>query len=243
MLSGKTHDRDDFIGRSWSKDGRCCAVDASAPVRKPGFDFGHILDHGFRTELLFDRRDQLLLRAHRARALGMCGVARQSGAMAQPLITIIVARAQNGVIGREGKLPWHLPADLKRFKALTMGTVMVMGRKTFESLPGLLPGRRHIVLTRDRGWHAEGADVAYDSAEALRLASDERISVIGGAGVFELFLPLADRIELTEVLEDVEGDVVMPDPRDEGAWHEISREEHAAEDGRPPFRFVTLERA
>ena len=78
---------------------------------------------------------------------------------------LVVARAQNGVIGRDGKLPWHIPADLKRFKALTMGSVMVMGRKTFESLPGLLPGRRHIVLTRDRDWQAPGAEVeGYDGA-------------------------------------------------------------------------------
>ena len=74
--------------------------------------------------------------------------------MQKPSITLVVARAQNGVIGRDGKLPWHLPADLKRFKALTMGSAMVMGRKTFDSLPGLLPGRRHIVLTRDRNWFA-----------------------------------------------------------------------------------------
>ena len=88
--------------------------------------------------------------------------------MDKPPITIVVARAQNGVIGRDGKLPWHIPADLKRFKALTMGSAMVMGRKTFESLPGLLPGRRHIVLTRDPHWQAEGAEVAHDADEALR---------------------------------------------------------------------------
>jgi dihydrofolate reductase len=91
-------------------------------------------------------------------ALGTSAHSRQSGAMDTPRITLIVARAQNGVIGRGGKLPWHIPADLKRFKALTMGSAMVMGRKTFESLPGLLPGRRHIVLTRERNWRAEGAE-------------------------------------------------------------------------------------
>src|SRR3954449_10664878 len=101
--------------------------------------------------------------------------------MDKPRITLVVARARNGVIGRDGKLPWHLPADLKRFKALTMGSVMVMGRRTFESLPGLLPGRRHIVLTRDRAWRAEGAEVAHDVDEALRLAGGEAVSVIGGA--------------------------------------------------------------
>ena len=91
--------------------------------------------------------------------------------MDAPHITLIVARAQNGVIGRDGKLPWHLPADLRRFKALTMGSSMVMGRKTFESLPGLLPGRRHVVLTRDSRWHAQGAQVAHEIEEGLLLAA------------------------------------------------------------------------
>jgi dihydrofolate reductase len=163
--------------------------------------------------------------------------------MDRPRITLVVARAQNGVIGREGKLPWHVPADLKRFKALTMGSVMVMGRKTFESLPGLLPGRRHIILTRDTSWQAEGAELARDLEEAIALAGAEPISVIGGAEIFRLFLPLADRIELTEVLEDVPGDTLIADPRDSGAWRESFSEEHPAENGRPPFRFVTLERA
>jgi dihydrofolate reductase len=163
--------------------------------------------------------------------------------MDRPPITLVVARARNGVIGRDGKLPWHLPADLRRFKALTMGSVMVMGRKTFDSLPGLLPGRRHIVLTRDPSWQAEGAEVALELEEALRLANGEPISVIGGADIFRLFLPLAGRIELTEVLDDVPGDTFIDDPREAGAWREIFREEHPAVDSRPPFRFVTLEKA
>ena len=90
-------------------------------------------------------------------------------------VTLVVARARNGVIGRNGTLPWHLPADLKRFKALTMGSAMVMGRKTFESLPGLLPGRRHIVLTRDREWRAEGAEVVHRGEHALAAAGDQPI--------------------------------------------------------------------
>ena len=162
--------------------------------------------------------------------------------MERPPISLIVARAQNGVIGRDGGLPWHLPADLKRFKALTMGSVMVMGRKTFESLPGVLPGRRHVVITRDRSWQAEGAEVAHDVEEALRVAAAEPVSVIGGAEIFRLFVPIADRIELTEVLADIDGDTLLPDPRESGSWRETFREEHEAEDGRPPFRFVTLER-
>jgi dihydrofolate reductase len=163
--------------------------------------------------------------------------------MDKPPITLVVARAQNGVIGREGKLPWHLPADLKRFKALTMGSAMVMGRKTFDSLPGKLPGRRHIVLTRDRGWQSQGAEVAHDVEEALRIAGSEPVSVIGGAEIFARMLPLADRIELTEVLSDVAGDTLLDDPRGSGEWRETFSEAHPAEDGRPGFRFVTLERA
>lgn len=163
--------------------------------------------------------------------------------MERPRITLIVARAQNGVIGRDGKLPWHLPADLKRFKALTMGSAMVMGRKTFDSLPGLLPGRRHIVLTRDHDWQAPGAEVAHDIEEALLLAKSGPVSVIGGADIFALMLPLAHRIELTEVIEDVPGDTFIADPREGRAWREIFSEEHPALEGRPAFRFVTLERA
>jgi dihydrofolate reductase len=167
--------------------------------------------------------------------------ARQSALMDWPRITLVVARARNGVIGRDGSLPWHLPADLKRFKALTMGSVMVMGRKTFESLPGLLPGRRHIVLTRDASWRAEGAEVAHDVDGAIRLARGEPISVIGGADIFAMFMPLADRVELTEVLEDIAGDTHLGDPRDHGAWRETFSEDHEAADDRPPFRFVTLD--
>jgi len=157
-------------------------------------------------------------------------------------MTLVVARAVNGVIGRDGTLPWRISADLKRFKRLTMGSAMVMGRKTFDSLPGLLPGRRHIVLTRDRNWSAAGADVAHSVDEALTMAGSEPISIIGGAEIFELFLPLADRLELTEILQDVPGDTFMPDPRSTGPWHEITREEHAAEGEAPAFRFVTLDR-
>jgi dihydrofolate reductase len=163
--------------------------------------------------------------------------------MDRPRITLIVARAANGVIGRDGTLPWHIPADLKHFKALTMGSAMIMGRTTFDSLPGLLPGRRHIVLTRDPTWQADGAETAHSADEALALAGGEPISIIGGAHVFAQFLPIADRIELTDVLEDVPGDTLLPDPRSSGEWREVAREDHPAEDGRPAFRFVTLDRA
>ncbi len=150
-------------------------------------------------------------------------------------IVFYLARADNGVIGRDGELPWRIPADLKRFKAMTLGKPMVMGRKTFESFPGPLPGRRHIVLTRDRSWRAEGAEVAHPPAEARALAGDApEIAVIGGAEVFALFLDRADRIELTEVHQTPAGDAVVPPF--EGR-RETAREDH---DG---YSFVTLARS
>ena len=156
-------------------------------------------------------------------------------------IIIVVARAENGVIGREGKLPWHIPEDLKRFKALTTGTVMVMGRKTFESLPGLLPARRHIVLTRKAEWRRPGAELAHDVSSAIDLAGGEHISVIGGAEIYRLFKPVADRVELTEVHVRPEGDTFL-EPFEPVHWREVERETHGAQAGRPPFSFVTLAR-
>ena len=162
-------------------------------------------------------------------------------ALRPPRVEIVVARADNGVIGRDGGLPWHLPEDLRRFKAITMGKPMVMGRRTFESLPRLLPGRRHIVLTRDLQWEAEGAEVERDAQGAIALANGPRLSVIGGAEIFGLFLPLADRVELTEVHAEPEGDTYLP-AFDPGEWKPAGREDHPAKDGRPAFSFVTLVR-
>ena len=152
------------------------------------------------------------------------------------MISFHLARADNGVIGRDGGLPWRLPADLKRFKAQMMGRPMVMGRKTFESFPAPLPGRRHIVLTRDRTWAAVGAEVVHSVEDALAMAGDD-VAVIGGAEVFALFLDRADRVELTEVHLEAEGDVSMPAF---DGWREVSREDVAAEGGRPAYSFVTL---
>ena len=156
-------------------------------------------------------------------------------------ITLVLARADNGVIGRDGDLPWRLPADLKHFKAVTAGHPMLMGRRTFDSLPGLLPGRRHIVLTRDRAWRAEGAEVAHDVESALALADAATVMVIGGAEIYRLFVPIADRIELTEVHLDAEGDtsIAYPDGAD---WCEVARADHPATGGRPAYSFVTFHR-
>lgn len=163
--------------------------------------------------------------------------------MARPTITIVLARAINGVIGRDNDLPWHIPGDLKRFKALTMGSAMIMGRKTFDSLPGILPGRRHIVMTRDPEWKVEGVEIAHDVDTALRLAGDTPVSVIGGAAIFDLFEPIADRIELTEVLAEIQGDVSMPDLRSSERWSEIASEDHMPTGTTPGWRTVTLIRA
>jgi len=153
-------------------------------------------------------------------------------------VTFHLARADNGVIGKDGKLPWHLPADLRRFKAQTMGRPMVMGRKTFESFPSPLPGRRHIVLTRDTAWSAEGAEVAHSPDEALAMAGADA-AVIGGAEIFALLLDRADRVELTEVHLRAEGDAAVPPFI---GWRQTAREDHPSEAGRPAYSFVTLER-
>lgn len=165
----------------------------------------------------------------------------------KPIISLWLARADNGVIGRDGALPWRIPADLKRFKAKTMGKPMVMGRKTFDSLPGLLPGRRHIVLTRNGDWQADGAETVTSLQGVLdHLVGEPEICIIGGAQIYRLFLPMADRIELTRVHIDAQGDTVM-DAFDDTLWQEASSEHHDTQDHAtigtiPPFTFATLVR-
>ncbi|MFM5918045.1 MAG: dihydrofolate reductase [Novosphingobium sp.] len=154
-------------------------------------------------------------------------------------IFLIAAVADNGVIGADGTIPWHISEDFRRLKALTMGKPLVMGRKTFESLPGLLPGRRHIVVSRDPEWSAEGAETAGSLAHALKLANAPHIVIFGGAGLFAEALPLADRIELTEVHLSPPGDVTFPE-FDRAQWHESFREHHPAQGKSPGFDFVTL---
>lgn len=159
--------------------------------------------------------------------------------MNHPEIFLIAAVAENGVIGAGGKLPWHISADLRRFKALTSGLPMVMGRKTFDSLPGLLPGRRHIVLTRDPDWAEEGAEVARSLDEALHLANAPHVAVIGGAEIYALFLPRADRLELTKVHAAPEGDATFPE-FNRRHWREAFHERHKADGRSPAFDWITL---
>lgn len=161
--------------------------------------------------------------------------------MNRPEIILILARAANGTIGRDGRMPWHIPADLRRFKMLTQGKPMIMGRKTFDSLPGLLEGRRHIVLTRDAAWEEEGAERAASVEEAVRIANAPHIAVIGGAEVYRAFLPLANRIELTQLHADYPGDAAIPPP-DAAQWEQVAREDHAAEGQRPAYSFLTYRR-
>jgi dihydrofolate reductase len=154
-------------------------------------------------------------------------------------LVLVLARAKNGVIGKGGALPWHLPEDLKHFRRVTTGHAIIMGRKTYESIGRPLPQRRNIVITRQPGYSAEGCEVVSSLEEAVALArtSDPEPRVIGGAEIYRSALPLATRIFLTEVDRDVDGDVSMPafDPRD---WEEVDR--HAGES--PGVSFVTLKR-
>lgn len=158
-------------------------------------------------------------------------------------VSLILAMADNRVIGRDGGLPWHLPADLARFKELTVGHTIVMGRKTFESIGRPLPRRRSVVLSRDPGYRAEGAEVAGSLEEALELAAEDgEVFVIGGAAVLAEALALAERLYLTRVHADVEGDVVCP-PLDDGSWRIVQEERHAADQRHAyPFTFQVYDR-
>jgi len=159
-------------------------------------------------------------------------------------LSLIVAIAENGVIGASGGLPWRLPEDMKRFKALTMSKPVIMGRKTWESLPKRpLPGRQNIVISRKPDYAAEGARVVPDLDSALwAAAAVEEVMIIGGAEIYALALPKADRIYLTEVAARPLGDTVFPS-FDRAAWREASRTAHPASEGEPGYSFVVLERA
>jgi len=155
---------------------------------------------------------------------------RPSNAGPRPAIALVVAAAENGVIGRSNQLPWHLPADLQHFKAVTMGKPMLMGRRTFESIGKALPGRRSLVLTRDASFSAPGVERVASVDEAIeRAAAAPEVAVIGGGEVFRLTLPLADRVYFTRVHASVAGDARFPelDPRE---WHCVERIARPADD-------------
>ena len=155
-------------------------------------------------------------------------------------ITIVAAMAENRVIGRGGGMPWHLPADLARFRALTMGKPIIMGRLTHVSLGRVLHGRHNIVLSRQRSFqtpdfHVSGFTVVHSLKEAFKKACEvasnnaQEIAVIGGASIYEQALPVADRIHLTVVRASIEGDVRFPE-LEPGAWREVARAEHGADE-------------
>lgn len=162
---------------------------------------------------------------------------------APPRLTLIAALAKNRVIGIDNRLPWRLPEDLKRFKALTLGHPIIMGRKTWESLGRPLPGRSNIVVSRSPGYAASGASVVPSLAEAVTLAASSGANeafVIGGEEIFRQALPLAQCLQLTEIAEDFAGDVYFPD-FDKSGWLETARECHHSADGFD-YAFVTYER-
>ena len=159
-------------------------------------------------------------------------------------INIIFARARNGVIGKDGQMPWHLPEDLAHFKQQTGGAPVLMGRKTWDSLPPRfrpLPGRRNIVITRQADWHAQGAERAASLSDAIVLcAGAADIWVIGGGEIYAQAVPLAQRAVVTEIDRDFEGDTYAPQL---GAdWRETARSAHTAAKDGLPFSFVTYER-
>ena len=159
---------------------------------------------------------------------------------AGPKIYLVAAVASNGVIGRNGQLPWHLPEDLKHFKRLTLGHPVIMGRRTWESLPGALPGRDNVVVTSQAGYEAPGAAVASSLEAAVALCVGEPVAfVIGGSRLFAESLPIAAGLVMTEIHRDFEGDTRFPD-YDRSRWRESQRERHVAADGMA-FDFVLYE--
>jgi dihydrofolate reductase len=164
------------------------------------------------------------------------------------IISMVVAIGENRVIGRDGGLPWHIPSDLKLFKQTTMGKPIVMGRKTWESLGRPLPGRPHVVITRDRSYEALGASVVHDLDQALSVAygmavalKEEEIMIIGGAEIYRLAMAKADRLYLTEVGLSPHGDAFFPE-FDVDQWQEISRTAFPSSDGAASYSFVIREK-
>ena len=168
---------------------------------------------------------------------------------AGPLISLIVALDRAGVIGRDGTLPWHLPADLKRFRAITMGKPIIMGRKTYDSIGKPLPGRANIVITRNPDVSIEGVRVVNSLDEAISLCESiaaidgvDEAMVIGGAEIYGLAMPRADRLYLTEVHAEVEGDAWFPE-FDRSMWQEVAREDFEASGPNPyNYSFLVLDK-
>ena len=160
-----------------------------------------------------------------------------------PTINLIAAMAHDRVIGKDNRMPWHLPADLQHFKSVTMSQPIIMGRKTFESIGRPLPGRRNVVISRNTSLTLEGVDIVHSIDEAIALCADEEsIMIIGGANLYQQTLTLADILHLTFIDLTVDGDARFPDWT-ELDWIEVGRESHQPDDKNPhPYEFVTLKR-
>ncbi|WNG29891.1 dihydrofolate reductase [Cystobacter fuscus] len=156
-------------------------------------------------------------------------------------LSAIVAMASNRCIGRDNTLPWRLPADLQRFKRLTLGHTLLMGRKTYESIGRPLPGRTMLVVTRQHGWAPEGIEVAHSLEEALARARGDEVFLAGGAQLYEQAMDRVRRLYLTRIDREYEGDTFFPDV-DLSAWRLTAEESHPATDTTPPFAFLTYER-
>ncbi len=160
---------------------------------------------------------------------GLEGVGVSSHSAPRSSLSILVAMSQNRTIGINNTLPWHIPEDLKRFKALTMGHHMIMGRKTFDSIGKPLPGRTTVIVTRNQGLKIEGCIIAHTLAEAIAAcAGDDEIFVVGGAELYAQAMPLTDTLYITEIQQDVGGDAHFPS-FDKSVWQEVSRERHSQE--------------
>ena len=159
-------------------------------------------------------------------------------------ISLIAAMANERVIGKDNDMPWHMPADLKHFKQVTMGKPVVMGRKTFESIGRPLPGRTNIVITRNIDWKNDGVEVVNSPENALKLVEGaEEVMIIGGGNIYQQFLPLADVLYLTFIELDVAGDTRFPDWEQVGPWQVIEQDSHSGDEKNPhPYQFVTLKK-
>ncbi|MEK9963075.1 MAG: dihydrofolate reductase [Betaproteobacteria bacterium] len=156
-------------------------------------------------------------------------------------ITIIVAKSNNGIIGKDGDLPWRLPEDLKRFKRLTTGNIVVMGRKTYDSIGRPLPNRKNIVISRNMSLKIEGVDVEHDLVDVLKRNQEENVYVIGGGQIYVEALPFSEKLEVTEVDVELVGDTSFPEI-DSSQWKEIFREKRVDPESNLTYSFVSLER-
>lgn len=159
-------------------------------------------------------------------------------------IAMIAAMANNRVIGKDNQMPWHLPADLKHFKKVTLGKPVIMGRKTYQSIGKALPGRRNIVISRQSGALSTDADWVQSIEQALALVQqDAEVMIIGGAEIYRQVLPIADRLYITDIDLAVEGDAFFPDYQAAGRWHESAFEQHQPDPQNPhPYQFRILNR-